>query len=757
MYTPLCTVIRLIFVTTWLWAVIGGEANAYQPTKRPTLVASRTAVEIVVDGNLDEAGWRQAVRAGNFAEHFPGDQTEPPVKTEGMLTYDDRNLYVAFLCHDDPKTLRATYGERDDIFMDDNIAFLLDTYGDAAWAYEFFVNPYGIQGDIIWSRNGDEDTRYDFIWTSSARVTDSGYQVEIAIPFASLRFPNRTGQSWRVDFWRNHPRDRRRQYSWAAYDRNEPCWPCQWGTVSGIAGVTGGRGWEILPSVIGYQRGALSDDEEADRNFANDDPDGELSLSGKYSIGPDLTAEATFNPDFSQVESDAAQIEVNTTNALYYSERRPFFQEGSDLFETELSAVYTRMINDPQVAAKVTGRPGRTNVAFLVARDERSPIILPFAESSRSVLAGKSVSEVLRLRRTFGEDSYIGLTATDRRFDRGGSGTFAGLDGAVRLAQNYRFEWQAARSFTREPEDSTLTAKLEGIRFDENRRTAAFDGEEFSGHAAFGRLARDGRHFSAQLTYTERSPAYRADLGFDTNNNRRQGGFWGEYTFFIDAGILDRLFIESNVERVWNFDNRRQDEWAWLEVSGQFKGQTFVFASYMRSRERFKELYFPEIMRVEVGAESDFSHRVQFGFEVIRGHTIARRQNPPVMGDETYLEVWASLKPTDRLRIEPQLEFNKSDERYTGKRLYQGYITRWKTSYQFTRELSLRLIVQYDDFERDWQIDPLVSFRLNPFSMFYIGSTYDYRRFRGTVPSQQSEWLLASRQFFLKLQYLIQL
>lgn len=734
-----------------------GAAQAYQPVYHPTLTVSRAAGEITIDGDLGDPGWRGLERAGNFAEHFPGDQTEPPVKTEAMLTYDDRYLYAAFICHDDPKAIRATYGERDNVFSDDGVVLLLDTYGDAAWAYEFVVNPYGIQGDVAWSRNGDEDTRYDFIWKSAARITDSGYQVEMAIPFSSLRFRNADIQTWRVDFWRNHPRDSRRQYSWAAYDRNEPCWPCKWGTVTGISGVKGGRGWEFLPAVVGYQKGELAGEEEPDRVFKNSDPEGEVSLGGKYAIGPDVTAEATINPDFSQVESDAAQIEVNTTNALFYSERRPFFQEGSDLFTTSLNAVYTRMINSPQVAAKLTGRPGRTNVAFLVSRDDRSPLIIPFAESSEYVVGGKSVSEIMRLRRTFGEDSYIGMTATDRRLDGGGSGAFASIDGGMRIAQNYRLEWQGAKSFTREPNDTALTSGVNSIRFDDGLRTAAFDGEAFSGHAFFGRLVRGGRHLEAELVYTERSPAYRADLGFDPNNNRRQAEASAEYTFFVDSGILDRLFAGFTMARVWNFDNRRQDEWAWVELSGQFKAQTFVTISYMRSRERFKELYFPEIMRVEIGVQSDFSNWMQFGCEFTQGHTIARRQNPPVMGDETFLSVWGTFKPMDRLRIDPDLEFNKSNKRHTGERLYRGYITRWRTSYQLTRELSVRLIVQYDDFEHDWQLDPLISFRLNPLSVFYLGSTHDYRQFRDEPPSEKSEWLLASRQFFLKIQYLIQL
>ncbi|MDD4050456.1 MAG: DUF5916 domain-containing protein [candidate division Zixibacteria bacterium] len=736
--------------------VMAVTAEAYQPVYRPTLVVSKAAGEVVIDGDLGDAGWRGTMRVGGFAEHFPGDQTEPPVKTEAMLTHDDRYLYAAFVCYDDPKTLRATYAERDDIYDDDNVVLLLDTYGDAAWAYEFTVNPYGIQGDVIWSRSGDEDTGYDFIWTSSALITDSGYQVEMAIPFSSLRFPNNDAQTWRVDFWRNHPRASRRQYSWAAYDRNEPCWPCKWGTVTGISGVKGGRGWEFLPSMIGYQKGELEGEDKSDRIFKNDDPDGEFSLGAKYTIGPDMTTEITFNPDFSQVESDAAQIEVNTTNALFYSERRPFFQEGSDLFDTRLGAVYTRMINSPQVAAKLTGRPGRTNIAFLVARDDRSPVILPFAESSEYVLGNKSVSEIMRLRRTFGEDSYLGIAATDRRFDGGGSGTFASFDGGVRLLKNYRLEWQAAKSFTHEPDDTMLTSEIRNIRFDNGDHTAAFDGEEFSGHAFFGRLEREGRHLSAELIYTERSPAYRADLGFDTNNNRRQAEASAEYTFFVNSGIMDRLFVEFTAARVWNFDGCRQDEWAWLDLAGQFKGQTYVSVSYMRSRERFRDLYFPEIMRVDIEAESIFSHWMQFGFEITQGHTIARRQNPPIMGNETYLSVWGTFKPIERLRIEPDLEFNKSDKRHTGEILYRGYITRWRTSYQLTRELSLRLIVQYDDFDHDWQLDPLVSFRLNPLSVFYMGSTYDYREFRNDLPPG-SEWRLKSRQLFFKMQYLIQM
>ena len=169
-----------------------------------------------------------------------------------MITYDDKNLYVAFVCTDDPSAVRATMCQRDQFQGDDAVVVLLDTYGDATWAYEFFVNPYGVQKDYLWTNIVGEDPGYDLVWNSAAQITPSGYQVEMSIPFSSIRFPNRDVQTWKMDFWRSHPRESYHQYSWAAYDRNEQCWPCQWGTVNGIRNVRPGKGIEILPSMVAY-------------------------------------------------------------------------------------------------------------------------------------------------------------------------------------------------------------------------------------------------------------------------------------------------------------------------------------------------------------------------------------------------------------------------------------------------------------------------------------------------------------------------
>ncbi|MFC1476094.1 carbohydrate binding family 9 domain-containing protein, partial [Candidatus Zixiibacteriota bacterium] len=195
--------------------------DPFTPVYQPELRVTQTSGEIKIDGKLDDSGWLDAARADNFAEHRPGDQTKPPVETVAFITYDEDKLYVSFTCYDDPAAIRASHAERERVFDDDNISLLLDTYGDAAWAYTMNVNPYGVQADALWSPNTGEDSGFDLIWESAG-----------AIPFAALRFPNREQQTWKIDFYRNHPRETQRAYSWAAYDRNEQCWPCQWGTVT---------------------------------------------------------------------------------------------------------------------------------------------------------------------------------------------------------------------------------------------------------------------------------------------------------------------------------------------------------------------------------------------------------------------------------------------------------------------------------------------------------------------------------------------
>jgi hypothetical protein len=738
----------------------------FTPNFLPELSLHKVNQPINIDGELDDAGWKTASVARNFSEFYPGDQTEPAVNTEVLLTYDSNNFYFAFICYDDPAKVRASYIDRDRMRGNDAVEILLDTYGEAAWGYELMANPYGIQADWLWSRAAGEngaDITYDLIWESAGKITDSGYQVEIAIPFSSLRFPNRQEQSWRIDLRRIRPRESFNQYSWAAQNRDEPCNACEWGTISGIKDVKPSKGVEILPSLIAYQSGALSEIQNPDSPFENRNPELELSLNGKFSLTSDMTAEATVNPDFSQVEADAEQIDVNTTLALFYPERRPFFQEGSDLFRTWIPIFYSRSINNPQIAGKLVTRKNRNSMGYLFAGDQNSAIILPFEESSAILLGGKSSNNILRYQRAFGIDSHIGFLLTDRRLAGGGSGTLLNIDSQLRLHRNIRIQSQLVGSYTVEPDDQELSGQISQLienglidsTFNNEKYTAIFDGESYPGHGIIVNLEERSRHFNFDATYWEYSPTFRADNGFQTNNNYRQTEMLANYTFYFRNSFVERIRPITHFGRRWNFDKVKKVDWLELGVETNLKGQTTIISSYRKARERFRGELFTDLWRFHMSLSSYFSESLGITFSTDYGNEIVRLYAPPVLGRQTDIELGARIKPINRIRIEPTFSFSKSASILSENSYFQGFIARTSLYFQFNRMLSFRLVAQFNDFYQTWNFDPLIIYRMNPFSVFYVGSTYDYCRFSSGERGTQTQMI--SRQVFIKLQYLFQI
>ena len=737
-----------------LLAAVSGLAaeDSFTPVYNPELTISRTAGEIEIDGYLEDEGWRGAAKAGNFAEHTPGDQTRPAVDTEVLMTYDDQNIYVAFVCYDDPDDLHATFGERDRIFQDDTVVLCIDTFGDATTAYEFCVNPYGIQGDLFYS--GQEDTRYDYIYESVGRINGEGWIAELAIPFSSLRFPDRPEQEWKVDFWRNRPRGIREQYSWAAYDRDESCWPCQWGTVRGIRDVRPGRGLELIPTAVAHQSGSRDDA----GTFDNGDPGGELSLSGKYALSSDIALEGTLNPDFSQVESDAAQIDVNTKFALFYNEKRPFFQEGSDMFNSFFNTVYTRSINDPSIAGKLTGRSGRTSYALLSAKDEHTPIILPFEEHSEYLSNGRSTSNILRVKQELADQTYIGLIATHRGYEAGGSGAVAGLDSRIRLNHNYQIEMQYLGTRTREPEDPELTEDFHDETFDSGRYTQGFDGEKFGGHGFYGSFERDGRSWGLDLDYWDRSPTFRAENGFENSNNSRSGIITTNYLFrFEDSDIVEWTQPNLRVSRTWNYENVRKHQHAYFDLTTRLrKAQFHTHSQVMAGEEIYCGKSFENIWRLHTCFQTTPNNKLALGGSINYGHEIYYDNGDSALGRQREISFWVDLKPIPRLLIESQITHASSRHLHADDAYFDGYIARSKLTLQLSRELSTRIVVQYDNFDDRWEFDPLLTYRLNPFSIFYVGSTTDYELANWGTGTGNS-WKTANRQYFMKLQYLFRI
>jgi hypothetical protein len=778
-----------LLLLTAILLTASGLARAedeFSPVYRPTLQISRAAGEIKVDGWLNDPGWQGVTVASHFVEMSPGDNIKPPTETQAMLTYDDRYLYVAMIAQSDGKPLRASFCERDQTPGDDNLGIFIDTYGDASWAYELFVNAYGVQYDAIWTSSIGSDTKYDLVWESAGKVTDSGFQVELAIPFSSLRFPNQPKQEWRVDFFRYHEREVSREISWSAYDREETCWPCQWGTVTGIENVTPGKGIEIIPAAIGYQSGhSAIISREADGltdslGWMNKDPHGEMSLSTKYSISSSATAELALNPDFSQVEADADQIDVNSTTALSFPEKRPFFQEGRDLFQTLYDVVYTRSINDPAVAAKLTFRKGATRIGYLGAYDEHSPVMIPFVDfSSPDLLSGKSTSNILSVRQSIGENSQLGLLTTDRRFDNGGgAGTAVSVDGSIRLNKSLQFQGQGIVSHTTEPNDTAFTAPgyLDWFDFDpttnlndqvfDGEHTAGFDGESFWGHAFIGILEYNGSNFYVGPRYSESSPTFRLDNGYQPRCGRKQTTLVSYYKFRFDHGLVESITPQMNVSKIWDFNGAAKDKYGYFDLSTNLrKYQIGLHTQYLASSELYRGVRFSGIWSLHQCASAAPSGSIAFGGNINIGDQPA--YGWLTMGRQTRFGLWCDFILFDRVQFENTYTHLRSIAKETDEQLYSGYIAYSKMSVQFSRELSLRCVVQYNDFYETWDFDPLITYRLNPFTLFYVGTTYNYQKdyglnregtsYAGDGEESYDMNRLQSRQFFMKLQYLFQL
>lgn len=744
----------------------------YEPLYKPSTTVTKAANKIEVDGNIDDPGWSAAAAIGNFTETYPGDNIAPLVDTRVMVTYDADNLYIAFVCLDDPTDIRATMCQRDQFSGDDAVSVMIDTYSNATWAYKLYVNPYGIQKDYLWTNIVGNDIGYDLIWNAAGKITDEGYQVEMAIPFSSIRFPQADIQSWKMDFVRTHPRGSSHQYRWAANDRNEQCGPCQWGTVEGISEVRPGKGIEILPTLIANQSGEVTDAQDPELPFENGNIDAELSLGGKYSISSDITVEASYNPDFSQIEADATQIDVNTPVALFFPERRPFFQEGQDIFRTLFNSFYTRTINDPEFAAKVIGRSGKYRFGMVSAVDENSYYLIPLEESSdRLFNVGKSYVNVFRGMRSFGESSQIGFLVNDRRYERGGYNTILALDQQIRLSRNYVLDGQYIATLTKESDNpSVYKGRLDpGTSFGDDIQTIGFDGESFTGYGFITRLRRFSRHWGFLINYDQVDKNYRTETGYDPWVNYRNFAVWSGYTFYFDNGLLERFTPQVYTETRWNFAGERK----WTHVNTALEGnlrlaQTYFSLGFNNGIEKWSGIEFDKLWSVDLNLHcTPLSNiGVYFNGEYGVGPALYVLER----GNEYSYTAGFDFKPIDRIIIEPEFSYLKSNQTETDGKLFENSVFRTRLRFQATKALSLRLVVQYafSDLlyplvngqnvwltDKHWDFDPLITYRLSPFSVFYIGSTLDYDRLP-LDSNYKPAWNLSSRQFFMKLQYLFQ-
>ena len=706
---------------------------------------TRATGSIIVDADLDDVGWADAASTDFFLEIQPGENVDPPDPTEVKVTYDSKNLYVAFMAYSDPDDIRATLQKRDQPWRDDFVAIIIDAYGDANAAVMVGSNPLGVQMDAL-NQGQDDDDSYDIIYESAGKITDNGFQVEMAIPFSSLSFPKKKIQEWKVTFFRSFPRDARHMVTWGGLDRSNQCWLCQLGTLKGIQGIEQKGKLEFLPTLVGSQASELDENNALKKGSS----EGEVSMGIKYSLSSDRVAEIAINPDFSQVEADEEQVDVNTTFALNYPEKRPFFNEGADLTDTPVSVVYTRSINNPTGVGRIINRGQKDSWLLLSALDEDSPYIVPGEEQSFTSKGSKSFSNIFRYKRSLNEGSFLGLIATDRRMvDNQGSGSVVGFDSRYRFNDTYQVEFQSVFSHTQEPNDSLL---ISSATFGDNH-TFAFDGESFSGNALKLEFDRNTEHWRMEVGYDHRTPTFRAENGFVTNaNNRRIFGqsLWIYFPNNFFSQVLGG--VHAGVEH--NFDGVQKAKYIALFSNLAMPRQTRLNVMYARRMQyRFKDTELNGTYDIRINLNSQFSERYQFGTNIGRHVAPVRFLEVPEEGRLAVLEFWTRMQASDRLNVGLSYNSQKMTTMDRKTDYFSGYTATLRASYQHNKSLGVRVLTQYNDFSKDFQIQPLLTYQPSPFTIFYIGSTSN-QNVDGLAFDNIQNGMLTDRQYFMKIQYL---
>lgn len=695
-----------------------------------------------VQGNSD--GW-----ITDFRQRDPGDGVPASQRSAARLAYDARNLYVGFVCNDDPAKIRAHMAKREDILGDDQVSIYLDTFRDRRHAYVFAVNPLGIQRDALMTEGQEDDPSFDTVWYSEGRLTAEGYMTVVTIPFKSLRFPESSTQVWGIALGRVIPRSNEESY-WPPISKRYAGFVQQLATLDGLGDVSPGHNIQLIPF------GMFSDARFLDRSAPafRKQFDSQAGLDSKIVIRDALALDATVNPDFSQVESDEPQVTVNQRFEVRFPEKRPFFIENAGYFQTPITLFFSRRIVDPQFGARLTGKVGPWTVGVLGADDEAPGALIPSGEPGSGERAALAA---VRLQREIGEQSTVGTLVTSRNFSSGYNRVVA-LDTFLRLNPTWTVSAQAALSETRK-----------------------LDGERMSDPGYSVELNRDGRAFDYDLVYTDLGADFSSSLGFVKRVDIRQTEQSIEYRWRPKESRIVKYGPTLSTLTNWDHEGQLQD---WL-VDGYFKvevtGRTEVKVGRTEAMERFDKIDFRKrrtsiTFKTEwfewLAAELSFGAGTGINFDPPSGL-------PPYLGNAKDTSLILTLRPTPRLRIDQtylhSAMTSRSDASASGagdsSSVFEDHLLRSKITYQLSTRLSLRAIIDYgallpnesrSSLDRSKRLsgDLLVTYLVNPGTAIYVGYVDHYENVRldpGEPPvlaNIESARTSTGRQFFVKVSYL---
>ncbi len=723
--------------------------------------------EIRIDGVLDEAAWQRAALLTGFTQYEPAEGLPATDPTDVRVFYATDALYVAIRAHDsEPEAMRARLGERDAAYRtDDWVRVMLDTFDDRRQAYVFYVTPLGIQADGVWVEGGANtnggsvpvDYNPDYIWDAETRRDAGGWTAELRIPYISLRFRTQPVQDWGFDVARQ---TRRNGYktSWSPVTQDRASTLAQIGRLRGLQELRPKRLVEVNPVLTGRRTG-----ERTDAGWERADPTPELGLNARLGVTQNLVLDATLNPDFSQVEADADQITANERFALSVPEKRPFFLEGTEIFQTPQRLVYTRSIRDPAGGAKMTGKLGPLGVGYMGALDQAGD-------------AGDAAVNLVRLRSDVGAGSSVGALLTSRMALEGrDDNQVAALDARLLFRERYTLTAQLARSWTRD--------------------TAAA-----SGNLAFLSLARSGQKLGWELVLEDIAPDFDAQSGFIRRRGDTRIFGAGELTFHRAPGsLLEGWGGELRVERFYRHGTLTSGPAYEAEIELQprlsLRGGSSVSMILRRGYYAFDPRDYAGFQTLEPGGTL-VPMAAPRALDAMYAFALMPSLRPVAwaeLGGRMYLReipIYAEGSRGFEFLLSPSLKLWPSeglslDFAWARSRLWRRRddtlfatqdIPRLRTQYQFSRALLARVVLQYNLQSREPLSDPatgrvlhydgapseavsqgefggqlLLSYEPSPGTLFYVGWA---QHLRGPHTLHIADMERMSDGIFVKLSYL---
>jgi hypothetical protein len=759
----------------------------------------------VIDGKLDDEVWNGAALLKDFYQIDPGDNTAPSKPTEVLIGYDPKFLYIAFRAFDEPDKIRSTIAKRDNIWQDDYVGFFLDTFHDKRKAFEAFFNPLGIQGDGVLTEGRGEDMSVDILMDSKGIVGENGYVVEIAIPFKSIRYEAGKGKFWGAHFFRRIQRFNRELSSWMPFSRSISGNMNQAGRLTGLEGILAERTIELMPSLTLSQDGkfvrafgvfpgtaaAAADPGRIVNEPIRFDP----GLTAKFIPSPAITLDLAINPDFAQVEADQLVVTANQRFPIFFAEKRPFFLEGIDIFNTPITAVHTRAIVDPDIAVKTTGKIGRNTFGIMAASDNGPGNVVGderLRPGNFRFLDKNAYIGVLRLKRDVGKENSLGILATSYNFIEKHNDVFA-VDGRFRLDKQTTATFQVlgttSRNFFFDPNDG-ITRYRTGNGFGYSGSYVVsgrnwgyeFGGEGFTQdyRADVGFFQRTNSNFTyGFLRYNSDPKPKKKLISYHIHNFTHidydwQGRMYAwETENLIELSLPRSMYLgvwhEPGYERLFDHEFGPTRQARPCNPFAVVNKCTFFGESAQRSSSK---------NHISVYGGSNYSKKIQFNgqFTYRFGHfdldfgngrkyprvspaALLLGQSAPLdpgRGNLLQLNGGITYQPTNELRMSLSLTKERLVRNDTGLVAFDINILTFRGTYQFTKATFARAIIDYNTLNQRVRAQFLTGWTPSPGTSFYVGYNDDMNYneqnpfTRQIVPGFRRN----SRTFFIKMSYL---